>query len=97
MIVFGGVDTNQQRFNDVYSYNIEKRKWTLVTTTGTEPKPRTFHRSVMFGNIMYVVGGFDGSRLNDMHHIALPVSLSEEDSDSLRRVSRPSSSASGIM
>ena len=43
----------------------------------------------MFGNIMYIVGGFDGSRLNDMHHIALPSSLYEEDSDSMRRLSRP--------
>ena len=28
---------------------------------------------------MYVVGGFDGSRLNDLFHIALPGSLDEED------------------
>jgi hypothetical protein len=51
----------------------------------------------MFGNIMYVIGGFDGARLNDIHHIAMPVSLYEEDSDSMRRISRPASSASGIM
>jgi hypothetical protein len=24
---------------------------------------------------MYIVGGFDGSRLNDLYHIALPGSL----------------------
>ena len=46
---------------------------------------------------MYVLGGFDGSRLNDLHHIALPVSLSEEDSQAMRRSSRPASSNSGIM
>jgi hypothetical protein len=51
----------------------------------------------MFGNIMYVIGGFDGARLNDIHHIAMPMSLYEEDSDSMRRISRPASSASGIM
>lgn len=51
----------------------------------------------MFGNIMYVIGGFDGTRLNDIHHIAMPVSLFEEDSDSMRKISRPVSSASGIM
>ena len=34
MIIFGGVDTSQQRFNDVFSYDIEKRKWTQVSTTG---------------------------------------------------------------
>ncbi len=51
----------------------------------------------MFGNVMYVIGGFDGTRLNDIHLIALPVSLYEEDSESMRRISRPASSASGIM
>jgi len=51
----------------------------------------------MFGSIMYVIGGFDGTRLNDIHHIALPISLFEEDSDSMRKISRPASSASGIM
>ena len=51
----------------------------------------------MYGNIMYIIGGFDGSRLNDIHHIALPSSLYEEDSASMRRISRPASSASGIM
>jgi len=46
---------------------------------------------------MFVIGGFDGSRLNDLHHIALPQSLYEEDYDQMRRISRPASSASGIM
>mmetsp|Transcript_14690 Transcript_14690/g.14310 ORF Transcript_14690/g.14310 Transcript_14690/m.14310 type:complete len:320 (+) Transcript_14690:639-1598(+) len=97
MIVFGGVDTNQQRFNDLFTYDFEKRKWTMTPTTGHLPQPRTFHRAIMFENVMYVIGGFDGSRLNDLHHIAMPISLYEEDSDSMRRISRPASSASGIM
>jgi hypothetical protein len=51
---------------------------------------------------MYVVGGFDGSRLNDMYHIA--VCKHSEDSDdsvsmtsSMRANRHPSSAASGIM
>jgi Kelch motif len=51
----------------------------------------------MFNNVMYVVGGFDGTRLNDIYHIAMPLSLFEEDSEKMRRISRPASSASGIM
>jgi len=51
----------------------------------------------MYKNVMYVVGGFDGSRLNDMHQIALPL-FSEEDYINLRKLSRPVSSASsGVM
>jgi len=51
---------------------------------------------------MYVVGGFDGSRLNDMYHIA--VFKHSEDSDdcvsvtsSMRANRQSSTGASGIM
>ena len=27
LYIFGGVDTSQQRFNDIYSFDIEKRYW----------------------------------------------------------------------
>ena len=43
---------------------------------------------------MYLLGGFDGSRLNDMHNIALPLSLHEEDRDLMRIQSRPPTSGS---
>eukprot|EP00347_Sterkiella_histriomuscorum_P009022 403342827 len=97
MIVFGGVDTDQQRFNDLFIYEIEKRRWSAIQTTGQQPQPRTFHKTIIFNNIMYVIGGFDGQRLNDLHQIALPQNLYEEDYDQMRRISRPASSASGIM
>ena len=41
---------------------------------------------------MYLLGGFDGAWLNDMHTIALPMNLFEE--DSIRINSRPMSSSS---
>lgn len=45
------------------------------------------------------MGGFDGSRLNDVYQIALPHALRDEDGDSIRIASRPSSRppTSGIM
>ena len=47
---------------------------------------------------MYIVGGFDGSRLNDLFHIALPGTLDvEELTQSVQRYRPPSSSASGVM
>ena len=30
MVIFGGVDTDQKRFNDLFTYDIEKRKWTAI-------------------------------------------------------------------
>ena len=91
MYIFGGVDTKQLRYNDLYSYDVERRNWTLEEPEGTIPRARTFHKCVSFNNIMYLLGGFDGQRLNDMYYIALSGSLIEEDGQSLRISSRPAS------
>lgn len=79
IFIFGGVDTQQQRFNDIFSYETDNRKWQEIETLGLPPKERTFHKAVIFNNVMYVVGGFDGSRLNDIYHIALPGSLDDDE------------------
>ena len=71
LYIFGGVDTNQQRFNDVHQFDIEQRRFSKVETSGEMPQPRTFHRAIIYRNVMYIIGGFDGQRLNDMHHVAL--------------------------
>jgi hypothetical protein len=49
---------------------------------------------------MYILGGFDGQRLNDMHHVALPVSLNNDDKSmgiARRQSRRPFSSTSGFL
>lgn len=37
MIIFGGVDTDQVRFNDVFTYEFEKRRWAHLNTAGNPP------------------------------------------------------------
>lgn len=37
MIIFGGVDTEQKRFNDLFSYEFDKRTWTTVSVSGNQP------------------------------------------------------------
>lgn len=98
IFIFGGVDTQQQRFNDLFSYETETRKWSEVETIGIAPKERTFHKAVIFNNVMYIVGGFDGSRLNDLYHLALPGHIDDDElAQSVHRYRHPSSSASGVM
>lgn len=47
---------------------------------------------------MYIIGGFDGQRLNDMHHVALPLSNEDKNMVIARRQSRrPFSSTSGFL
>jgi len=40
-----------------------------VLTTGSSPSTRTFHEALMFKGVMYVFGGFDGMKRNDIYRI----------------------------
>jgi len=69
MFVFGGIDQQQERFNDIIEYNFEANSWSRVVTIGNPPSPRTFHQSIIFQGFLYVLGGFDGMKRNDMYRI----------------------------
>jgi N-acetylneuraminic acid mutarotase len=75
MFVFGGVDKRQARFADLCEFSFDTRGWSRVKTSGDTPSARTFHRAVMYGGCMYILGGFDGTRRNDMYKITLPEQL----------------------
>jgi len=67
MIVFGGVDNNNNNLNDTWEYNITKDSWTQKTGGGTA---RYDHTAIHYNNgtddIMIVFGGYDSSNnLND--------------------------------
>eukprot|EP00922_Rhytidocystis_sp_ex-Travisia-forbesii_P021443 GHVS01031400.1.p1 GENE.GHVS01031400.1~~GHVS01031400.1.p1 ORF type:complete len:874 (+),score=128.88 GHVS01031400.1:24-2624(+) len=80
MFVFGGVDKRQSRFSDLYEYNMDKGLWAFVRTFGDQlPSPRTFHCAVVYSGNMYVLGGFDGRRLNDMYCLAIPETKPKEE------------------
>jgi Kelch motif len=42
-----------------------------VITIGNPPSSRTFHQSVLYNGTLYVMGGFDGMKRNDMYKIVL--------------------------
>lgn len=71
MYVFGGIDQYQERFNDVIEFNFETSEWTRVVTIGTPPSPRTFHQAVYYNGHIYVMGGFDGWKRNDVYKILI--------------------------
>merc|ERR1712190_663381 len=56
-----------------------------VKTQGDPPSARTFHRAVMYGGCMYILGGFDGTRRNDMYRITLPEQLPRGEEKRRRR------------
>jgi hypothetical protein len=43
MFIFGGVDKNQTRYDDLFEFNFERREWRSIETYGNIPTPRTFH------------------------------------------------------
>eukprot|EP00392_Amoebophrya_sp_AT5.2_P010688 g10753.t1 len=71
MFVFGGVDKRQARFSDLIEFNFDTRTWSRIRTFGEAPSARTFHKSVIYGGRMFILGGFDGQRKNDMFTIAI--------------------------
>jgi N-acetylneuraminic acid mutarotase len=68
---FGGVDKAQNRFADLFEFDMVERTWSEVMTTGEPPTPRTFHKSVVHDGHMYILGGFDGYRQNDTYRVYL--------------------------
>jgi len=79
MFIFGGVDKRQARFADLCEFSFDTRSWSRVKMYGDPPSARTFHRAVMYGGCMYILGGFDGTRRNDMYKITLPEQLPREE------------------
>mmetsp|Transcript_110192 Transcript_110192/g.235255 ORF Transcript_110192/g.235255 Transcript_110192/m.235255 type:complete len:782 (+) Transcript_110192:69-2414(+) len=85
MFIFGGVDKRQARFADLFELSFDTRSWSRVKTLGDPPSARTFHRAVMYGGCMYILGGFDGTRRNDMYRITLPEQLPRGEEKRRRR------------
>ncbi|CAD7960621.1 unnamed protein product [Amoebophrya sp. A120] len=81
MFLFGGVDKQQNRYNDLYEFNFDSRNWSRINTSGeiARPTPRTFHKACIYGGRMYILGGFDGQRRNDMYRIAIIEERTEEE------------------
>ena len=81
MFVFGGVDKKQDRFHDLWAFNFSGSTWEVVRTSGLPPSPRTFHRACMHNGCMYIFGGFDGNRLNDVWAIDLCEGEAEDEEE----------------
>lgn len=86
MFIFGGVDKRQARFSDLCEFSFDTRSWQWVKTYGDPPSARTFHRAVMYAGCMYILGGFDGTRRNDMYRITLPEQLPRGEDRRRRRL-----------
>lgn len=85
--IFGGVNESQTRFNDLYQFSFEIKEWKRINATGCIPTPRTFHRITIHSNLLISVGGFDGTKKNELFFLALEKKdFEEEEKFSLSRM-----------
>ncbi|CAI4064033.1 Kel1p SKDI_08G2050 [Saccharomyces kudriavzevii IFO 1802] len=70
--VFGG-DTLQGLINDVFMYDPAINDWFIIETTGEKPPPVQEHASVVYNDLMCVVGGKDehDAYLNSVYFLNL--------------------------
>ena len=50
-------------------FSFDNQTWTRINAFGSTPSTRTFHESLMFKGVMYIFGGFDGMKRNDIYRI----------------------------
>ncbi|KAJ5073642.1 kelch domain-containing protein [Anaeramoeba ignava] len=66
--IFGGVPSNQRRFNDLWSFDIESNEWEEIKPKGKIPFARSSHSSLLHNDKMYIFGGLGKNiiRRNDL-------------------------------
>jgi len=73
MLIFGGSDANGKLSNMVYNYNIEKRNWAIMKTSGSIPEGRIDFTAEVTedGKKMIVLGGMGKAWYNDLYSLSL--------------------------
>lgn len=65
--VFGGRDATHKELNELYSFDTNSNKWTLISSGDTGPPDRSYHSTTADDKRVYVFGGCGVTgRLNDL-------------------------------
>jgi hypothetical protein len=71
VVIFGG-SAADRRLNDVLSFSVRTRQWTLHECAGASPSPRYGHSACRVAESMFVLGGMTNEdSLNDLWEYAL--------------------------
>jgi len=71
LLIFGGVNEFNEKFNELYILNFLEKKWSILFASGKYPSPRTFHNLAYFNNKIFLFGGFNNHVLNDVYSLVL--------------------------
>ena len=67
-MTFHDFHNSSLEFNDVHEFQFENQTWTRrIALDNFEPSTRTFHQSTIINNYLYIFGGFDGNKTNDVY------------------------------
>ncbi|KPI94670.1 PREDICTED: F-box only protein 42 [Papilio xuthus] len=58
MYIFGGCTTNSTSFNDLWMFDLSKRRWIRPLATGTYPVPKAYTSMVHYQDCLIVFGGW---------------------------------------
>lgn len=67
MYVFGGCTTNATSFNDLWKFDLSKRKWIRPLATGTYPVPKAYTTMVDYKDCLIVFGGWTYPCLSQLY------------------------------
>jgi hypothetical protein len=78
MYVFGGSDEGNNKLNDLWKFDLKKRRWIIINHIDDEcddgqPTKRSGHAANLIGNKMYIFGGLEGitQETNDFYSFDL--------------------------
>lgn len=54
-------------------YHFDTQTWTRKICLDMQPTTRTFHQSAIFDGYLFVFGGFDGMKRNDMYRAKVEI------------------------
>lgn len=78
LVIFGGVNETNEKFNELYKMDINSKKWSVITPSGEYPAPRTYHNMCYIRNNIIVLGGYSNVPLNDSYSIYINPSQDEQ-------------------
>jgi hypothetical protein len=71
LILFGGINENNEKFNELYFFEIKEKKWSILFPSGEYPSARTYHNMNLLNENLIIFGGFSNSLLNDCYVLNL--------------------------
>ena len=62
--------------NDFHQFHMPTRTWSPLRASGQCPSPRYFHASVVYGDSVFLFGGYSGhERLNDLYEFRIDLNV----------------------